>query len=83
MHTQTPEIDLEDARSVNAPIAAAIEASMLLHGVSVAQAAKTIGRSRQTFFRRLERPSTFKLNELGALGESLEGDMLFFFRVRR
>jgi hypothetical protein len=63
------------------PLGAAIEASMLSHGVSVAAAAKTIGRSPATLARRLSRPRTFKINEVAALGLALEGDVVAFFRV--
>lgn len=66
-----------------AALAAAVEASILLHGLSIASTARAAGIARNTLARRLDKPGAFTIPELAALGLTLEDDMFAFFRISK
>ncbi len=63
-----------------------IKGRLVYSGLSVADAARKIGLTTSTMYRRLKRPGLFTLCEIELLDELVgfsEEELLYFFRYRR
>ena len=66
-----PKLKMSDEEKANEALTAIIESRMKLYGINPESLARKIGRHWRTVYTRLEKPGSWKLEELRAAQKAL------------